>query len=75
MRIDCNRGTGRWKLSGWNRIELGPLAVTREACTPHRITDRLVKDWASLTGYELKEGRLILSLPEEAGRYEFGPAP
>jgi heat shock protein HslJ len=74
VRIDCNRGGGSWKLGGWNGIELGPLALTRAAC-PSPLTDRFARDWQSLKRFQIKEGRLFLSLPENAGTYEFEPMP
>ncbi|MGH7676945.1 MAG: subclass B3 metallo-beta-lactamase [Gemmatimonadaceae bacterium] len=75
VRIDCNSGSGTWKVGGWNQIDLGPLALTRAACPAHPLTDRLARDWSSLTSYELRNGRLILSNSDKADRYEFGPAP
>lgn len=74
-RVDCNRGAGAWKLGGLNQIHLGPLALTRSACPPHPLTDRLPRDWENLRSYAFKDGHLLLSLEGEGGTYEFEPTP
>ena len=74
-RIDCNRGRGMWTSSGPNRLELGPLALTRAFCGPPSMHDRIVKHWSSIRSYVLKDGRLFLSLVADGGIYEFRPAP
>ncbi len=70
-RIDCNRGRGTWKSSGPNRLEFGPLALTRAMCPPGSLQDRIAKDWASVRSYTIKGGHLFLSLMAEGGTYEF----
>ena len=57
-----NRGSRGWKLGGWNEIELGPLALTRATCPPNPLNDPFAQDWTSLRKFEIKYGRLILSL-------------
>ena len=73
-RIDCNRGRGTWKSAGPNRLELGPLSLTRAMC-PTPLNDRLVKDWSYVRSYILKNGHLFLSLMADGGTYEFEPIP
>jgi para-nitrobenzyl esterase len=73
VRIDCNRGRGTWKSSGADRIQFGPLALTRAACPPESLHNRIVKDWGFLRSYVLKEGHLFLSLMADGGIYEFEP--
>lgn len=53
---------GTWKLAGWGEIVLGELKPAT------------VKDWASIRKYELKDGKLTLSLADDAGQYQFEPA-
>jgi hypothetical protein len=75
VRADINRGRGSWKLGGWNEILLEPLALTKALNPPGPINDRFPKDWIYIRRFELKDGHLILSLADNAGRYEFEPMP
>ena len=70
-QIDCNRGTGTWKASPPDRLEFGPLALTRAECPPALLTDRLVGDWQEVRSYAVKNGHLFLSLGAEVGTLEF----
>jgi para-nitrobenzyl esterase len=72
-RIDCNRGTGTWKSSGPNQLQFGPLALTRAACPPGSLHDRIAKDWEFVRSYVIKNGHLFLSLMADGGIYEFEP--
>jgi len=72
-RIDCNRGRGTWKSSGQNQLQYGPLALTRAACPPGSLHDRIVKDWEFVRSYTLKDGHLFLALMADGGIYEFEP--
>jgi para-nitrobenzyl esterase len=72
-RIDCNRGRGKWKSSGANHLEFGPLALTRAMCPPESMHDRIVKDWAYVRSYVIRDGHLFLSLMADGGIYEFEP--
>jgi len=72
-RIDCNRGRGTWKSSGPS-LELGPLALTRMACPPGSLHDRIVEHWPYIRSYVLKDGHLHLSLMADGGIYEFVPS-
>jgi para-nitrobenzyl esterase len=72
-RIDCNRGRGTWKSAGPNQLEFGPMALTRAMCPPGSLHDRIVKHWAYVRSYVIKDGRLFLSLMADGGIYEFEP--
>ncbi|MCU0546150.1 MAG: META domain-containing protein [Oscillatoriaceae cyanobacterium Prado104] len=72
-RIDCNRGRGTWKSPAPNRLEFGPLALTRALCPPGSLHDRIVKDWESVRFYIIKDGYLFVSLVGNGGIYEFEP--
>jgi heat shock protein HslJ len=72
-RVDCNRGRGTWRSSGPSQLELGPLALTRAACPPESLHDRIVKHWPYVRSYILKDGHLFLSLMADGGIYEFAP--
>jgi para-nitrobenzyl esterase len=73
VRFDCNRGRGTWKSSEPNQIQFGPLALTRAACPPESLHNRIVKDWGFVRSYVIKEGHLFLSLMADGGIYEFEP--
>jgi copper homeostasis protein (lipoprotein) len=73
VRIDCNRGHGTWKSDGPNRLQFGPLALTRAMCPAGELNDRLVKDWQFVRSYLIKDGHLFLSLMADGGIYEFEP--
>jgi heat shock protein HslJ len=73
VRIDCNRGQGTWKSSGPSQLQFGPLALTRAACPPGSLHDRIAKDWPFVRSYIIKNGNLFLSLMADAGIYEFEP--
>jgi len=72
-RIDCNRGQGSWKSSGPNQLQFGPLAITRVACPPGSLFDRVVKDWERIQSYAIKNGHLFLSVMANGGTYEYEP--
>jgi para-nitrobenzyl esterase len=73
-RIDCNRGRGSWKSAGKGQLELGPMAITRAACAPGSLHDRLVRQYPHIRSYVIRDGHLFLSLMADGGIYEFEPA-
>jgi para-nitrobenzyl esterase len=73
-RIDCNRGAGTWQSSGPPQLEFGPLALTRMACPPAPLNDRLARDWPYVRSYVMRDGHLFIALMADAGIYEFEPA-
>ena len=72
-RIDCNRGRGTWTSAAPSQLTFGPLALTRAACPPQSMHDRIVKHWAYIRSYVVKNGHLFLSLMADGGIYEFQP--
>jgi para-nitrobenzyl esterase len=75
VRIDCNRGRGRYTVTAPSGLEFGPLAMTRAMCPPAPLTDRLPKDLAYVRSFVMRDGHLFLSLFADGGIYEFEPAP
>ena len=73
VRIDCNRGRGAWTSAGPNQLQFGPLALTRAMCPPGSLHDRIVRDWAAVRSYIIRENHLFLSLMADGGIYEFEP--
>ena len=72
-RIDCNRGRGAWSSPGPSQLQFGPLALTRAMCPPGSLHDHIVKQWAFVRSYVIRDGRLFLSLMADGGIYEFEP--
>ena len=72
-RLDCNRGSGTWKSSGPSQLQFGPLALTRAMCPDPSMHDQIVKQWANIRSYVIKDGHLFLSLMADGGIYEFEP--
>lgn len=72
-RVDCNRGRGTWKTSGAKGLELGPLALTRAMCPPGSLHDQIVRHWALVRSYVVRDGSLFISLMADGGVYRFEP--
>jgi heat shock protein HslJ len=78
FRLDCNRGTGDYKVApasdgNSGTISFGPIAATRALCPPPHLDERIARDMAHVRGYLLKEGKLYLSLMADGGIYEWAP--
>lgn len=78
MRLNCNRATGTWSavpsadgMSG--QFEFGPLAVTRAACPPPSLDERITSQAEYFRGYLLRDGRLYLTLMADGGIYAWEP--
>ena len=69
-RIDCNRGSGTWASSAPGRISFGPISSTIMVCPPGSLDRLVVRDLPDFNGYEIKEGRLFLSLKDGSGVYK-----
>jgi len=72
VRIDCNRGHGKWASHAPGQLLLGPLALTRAACAPGSLHDRIVKQLPYVRSYLVKDNRLFLMA--DGGTYEFEPS-
>jgi hypothetical protein len=78
MRLNCNRARGPWSdspnPSGTSgSLSIGPLAVTRAACTPPSLDGRIARDMAFVRSYTQKDGHLYLSLMADGGIYVWEP--
>lgn len=78
FRLDCNRGRAAWNavpstepLAG--SLAFGPLATTRMACAPGSLDQRVIRDLSRIRSYRLQDGKLLLSLKEDGGVYEWVP--
>jgi uncharacterized lipoprotein YbaY/heat shock protein HslJ len=70
-QIDCNRGSGNWRSSGPNQLQIGLMTFTRAMCPPGSLHDRIARDLKFVTSYTIKDGHLFLSLLADGGIYEF----
>lgn len=75
VRIGGKTGTADWKLGGWSEIELGDLAVAHAPGPETPAGDRVVKDWTAINRYEIRDGKLVLSVAEKGTNFEFAPSP
>lgn len=75
VRIDCNRGRGRWQSSGSKQLTFGPIALTRAMCPAGSLHDRIARDLAFVRTYTINDAHLFLALMADGGVYEFEPRP
>jgi heat shock protein HslJ len=77
-RLFCNRGSGSYTVadpaSPRGSISFGPMAMTRAACAPTRLS-RLPADLANVASYVIEDGELHLNLKIDGGDYVWAPAP
>jgi heat shock protein HslJ len=78
FRLDCNRGTGDWKVKPTDAesgmLEFGPIAATKAMCGgPPQLDGRVARDMSFVRSYLLKDGKLFMSLMADGGIYEWAP--
>ncbi|MEE4238383.1 MAG: META domain-containing protein [Anderseniella sp.] len=76
FRLDCNRGTGTYKVEpaadgSSGSLAFGPVAATHALCPPPHVDERVARDLAYVRSYLLKDGKLYLSLMADGGIYEW----
>jgi heat shock protein HslJ len=74
-RIDCNRGRSTWSSNGASQLQFGPLASTRAQCAPESLYDQIVRQWANVRSFVIRDRHLYLALTADGGIYEFEPTP
>lgn len=67
LRLDCNRGAGRWKSGAPNRITFTPLAMTRAMCPPGSLDTRIARELGYVRTYILEGDRLRLIMMADGG--------
>lgn len=76
-RLFCNRGSGSYTVadpaSPRGSIGFGPMAMTRAACPPSRLS-RLPAHLNDVASYVIEDGRLHLNLKIDGGDYVWAPA-
>jgi uncharacterized protein YecT (DUF1311 family) len=73
LRAHCNRGRGRWLYDEPSGLRLGPLALTRAACAPTGLYDRVVTDLDYVRSFVMKDGGLFLATLADGAILEFRP--
>lgn len=72
-RVDCNRASASWRVSGNGRLEFGSWSRTSAKCGAGSLHDRIVNDGADVRNFAIKDGHLFLSGMEGGGYYELEP--
>lgn len=67
LRLDCNRGPGRWEAGAPNRITFPPLAMTRAMCPPGSLDTRVARELSYVRSYILEGDRVGLILMADGG--------
>jgi para-nitrobenzyl esterase len=73
VRLDCNRGRGRWTSPHRGKLRFSEMAMTKASCAPGSLADRIVAQWTAVRSYAVRHGNLILSLVGHGGTFEFEP--
>jgi heat shock protein HslJ len=71
LRLDCNRGTGRWMSTATNRTQgtmtFAPLAMTRAACPPGSLDTRVARELGFVRTYLTDGDTLRLIMMADGG--------
>jgi heat shock protein HslJ len=71
LRLDCNRGTGRWMSTATNRTQgamtFSPLAMTRAACPPGSLDTRIARELGFVRTYLANGDTLRLIMMADGG--------
>lgn len=74
VRLDCNRGMGQWTVDGSGVLSIGPLATTKVFCPPPSLGDQIGARLGEVRSYVIRDGRLSMALPADAGIIVWEPA-
>jgi heat shock protein HslJ len=80
LRLDCNRGSGDYKVApadggSSGSLSFGSMATTRAMCPPPHLDQRVARDLDYVRSYLLKDGKLYFTLMADGGIYEWAPQP
>jgi heat shock protein HslJ len=73
VRVDCNRGRGRWTSPGENQIAFRAVSMTRKKCSADSLHNQFSRQAGTIRSYVIRDGHLFLELMGDAGTYEFEP--
>jgi para-nitrobenzyl esterase len=78
LRLDCNRGMGRWTATpsapNAGALSVAGGAMTRAMCGPGAIDSQISRDLGRVRTYAVEGGRLSLTL-DDGGVYLWSPGP
>ena len=75
VRVDCNRGSSTWKVSGKDDLQFGSWSRTNAKCGAGSLHDQIVTEGADVHKFDIKDGRLFLFGMPQGGYYELEPMP
>jgi heat shock protein HslJ len=67
VRLDCNRGRGKWQSPAANQITFPPFAMTRAMCIGASLDTRVARELGYVRSYILDGDRLTLSMMADGG--------
>jgi len=71
LRLDCNRGTGRWMSAATNprqgTMTFSPLAMTRAFCPPGSLDSRVARELGFVRTYIIEGDTLRLIMMADGG--------
>jgi heat shock protein HslJ len=73
IRVDCNRGSGKYTLDG-SSLLLEHGALTRAMCPPDSLHDTYLDQLSHVRTWVLDGDKLVLNLEADAGNMVFGQA-
>ena len=75
VRVDCNRGSSTWKVTGKDELQFGSWSRTNAKCGKGSLHDQIVMEGADVHKFDMKDGRLYLYGMPRGGYYELEPMP
>jgi len=70
LKIDCNRGIGRFALDG-DRLSFAAFATTRAFCGPGSLEQPFLEQIADVVSYQFDDGALVLATSMDASLLYF----
>lgn len=67
VRLDCNRGRGKWESAAANQIAFPPFAMTRAMCVGGSLDTRVARELGYVRSYVLNGDRLTLTMMADGG--------
>lgn len=74
LRIDCNRGGGRYSITE-GKLSFGPMMSTRMACPEGSLDTIFMKELQEVNSFFIENGELYLELPADSGTMNFRQQP
>lgn len=75
VRVDCNRGSSTWRVTGKDELEFGSWSRTNAKCGAGSLHDQIVTEGADVHKFNIENGHLFLFGMPRGGYYELEPMP